>query len=204
MNTNIHLRKEGNLNNQHSPHRLLAATAGLWVGGKMYWVRDRYEKIIPEVGISLHIKEIPVHSKIKFFEIYFRNHLQKSQQAKLVCKHQYPYLAEEHFAFVSPVEKVIFHMADQTIYLVNASCNGKGMQQMTVLPHWHVNTGKIWSSIGKGVLNYQPMAKGMPVSIFALDLDLPAGRMIKAKTWNIAGKNKEEILRLNRVLLKSK
>jgi len=204
LNTNIHICKEGNLNHQHSPHRQLAATAGFWIGGKIYWVRNRNEKIIPEEGISLHIKEVPLHSQIKFFEIYFRNHLQKNQQVKLVCKHYYPYLAEEHFAFVSPVEKVLFHMANQTIYLVNASFNGKGMQQMTVLPQWYANTGKIWKSLEKGVLSYQPMAKGMPASIFAIDLDLPAGTMRKAKSWIIKGNNKDELLRLNRILLKSK
>ncbi len=203
MKTNLHLRRDRDLGTKQTSRRRLVVTAGLWIEGKTYWVRNYYEKIIIEEGISIRVKEIPVHSQIDFLEVYIRNHALKKRRAKLLLKHHYPYPAEEHFAFTSPVEKVMFHTANNMIFLVNAVSNGKGVGQMTVLPHWHVNTEKIWSSPEKGILHYQPMAKGMMVSIFALDMDLPARGMCKGNSWIIKGDKKDELLRLNKLLLKS-
>lgn len=203
MKTNIHLRREKNSGFPHSSNKRLAVTAGIWIEGKTYWVRNHYERIIAEEGISIRMKEVPIHSQINYLDIFVRNHKYKNRKVKILLKHHYPYPTEEHFTFVSPVEKVVFHTVNDQIYLVSARGNRKGIEQMTVLPHWHVNTEQIWRSIEKGILNYQPMAKGMMVSILSIDLEIPAREMRKGSSWVIKGQNKGELLQLNKVLLKT-
>lgn len=181
----------------------LVTTPGIWVDGKTYWVKNGFEKLITEAGISIHMKEEPIHSKIKFYEAYITNHNNQYMELKLLFKHHLQYATKEHFTFVAPTENVIFHVADPTIYLVNGQSNGYMMNQMTVQPFWNIHTNLIWSCEEKGSLKYQPMSKGVAVSVMAVDMKIPPKQTGKGHSWVIKGNSKKDLIQLNDAILKN-
>lgn len=183
-------------------HSFLTVTPGIWVNGKTYWVRDSHEKIIAEEQISIHVKERTVHSKTKMHDVYVKNHGEQHRNLKLLFMHHYPNAKKELFTFVSPAEKAIFHVKNNYIYLVNGQCQGKKIDQMTVQPLWNIHTELFWQSIDEGILKYQPMAKGLMVSIFSLEAELHVDELCKASTWMVFGNNKSEVEHLNRTIKK--
>jgi len=181
----------------------LTTTPGLWIDGKIYWIQNGYEKLIPEHSISVHVKNIHKHSKIQYNEIFVRNHSSHKKSMKVVVLNHYARAFKEHVAFVSPTENVIFHSVDDQLYLVNGEHNKSAMEQRTVQPIWNVHTEHIWSNYLKGHLKYQPMAKGACVSIYSLNMEIPPQSTGFSRTWSINGTDKDELLDLNRILLKT-
>jgi GH15 family glucan-1,4-alpha-glucosidase len=200
MEADIFLDNNTDVNKVNTFENGLAVTPGLWMDGKMYWLKDSHEKIIPEEGISVLVKEGSIHSKTKLHDVFIKNHGDHARNVKLLFMHHYPDVTKELLAFVSPAEKIIFHIKNNQIYLVNGQCQGCSMEQMTVQPLWNVNTALIWQSLEKGVLKYQPMAKGIMVSIFSLDAQVKVNETCKASTWTVFGQNKNELLKLNQVM----
>lgn len=183
-------------------HSFLKVTPGIWINGKTYWLRDNNEKIIAEEEVSIHVKERSVHSKTKVHDVFVKNHGNQRRNIKFLFMHQYPNPRNELLTFVSPAEKAIFHVKNNQIYLVNGQCQGKVMEQMTVQPMWNIHTESIWQSQSDGILKYQPMAKGLMVSIFSLEANLDEDELCKASTWMVFGNNKNEVEYLNRTMKK--
>lgn len=201
MEADIFLENNNDVVKQRDFENGLAVTPGVWIDGKIYWLKDGgNEKIIPEEGISVLVKEGSIHSKTKIHDVYIKNHGERVRSVKLLFIHHYPDVTKELLAFVSPAEKTIFHIKNDHIYLVNGQCQGNKMEQMTVQPLWNVNTSLIWQSLEKGILKYQPMAKGMMVSIFSLDAHVQVSETCKASTWTVFGQNKTELQKLNHVM----
>ncbi|MFE8702467.1 hypothetical protein ACFYKX_17865 [Cytobacillus sp. FJAT-54145] len=180
----------------------LVTTPGIWINGRTYWVHNGHEKIVTEESITIQMKEHFVHSKIKLHELSVKNHNNQPIKIKLLCMNQHQYPVQDHFTFVSPTENVLFHLTNKTVFLVNGCCQGKEMEQMTVQPFWNAHTDQIWRNEKIGNLHYQPMAKGTVASIFSLNMEIPAKKTAKGHSWIIYGKNKEELSRLNKALLK--
>lgn len=181
----------------------LIATPGIWINGKIYWMRDSREKFISEENIFVYVKERSIHSKTKIHEVFIKNHGDYKRNIKVFFMHHYAEVTREILTFVSPVEKSIFHIMNPSVYLVNGYCQGKMMDQMTVQPLWKGNTENIWQSLENGILQYQPMAKGMMVSIFSLEGNVEAHDTCKATSWLVNGENKREALHLNQAMKKA-
>ena len=181
----------------------LIATPGIWINGKTYWLHNEREKSILEEGISIHVKQRTPHSKISYLDIYISNHERKEKQLKLLMMHQHENQLKEHFSFVSPVEKVIYHLAGQNVYLVNGSFNGEQISQCTIQSQWNFYKNTYWDCLEKGILKYQPMVKGIAVSLYSFKIDLQGRETVKSSSWIISGKNKSEILDLNACFLKT-
>lgn len=201
MNMNAYLREE---NVERIMHRQpLIFTPGLWIKGKVHWLGDSTEKLLPLEDLSIKMKQANIHSKIEFYDIFVTNHSKTVKEAKLILMQRHPESANDHFSFVSPNENVIFHFADKQIYLVNGMNSCGKMKQRTVQPIWNVGTDRLWSCQESGVLNYQPMAKGAAASIYALDVQMGPRETQKSSCWMIEGTEKKTINHLNQMLLKN-
>jgi hypothetical protein len=200
MNAFLEVDDDGRVEYSRKP---LMFSQGLWINGKIYWLGNASEKLLPLDDLSIKVKQANIHSKVEFFDIFVTNHAKTSKEAKLILMQRHTETANEHFSYVSPNEDVIFHFADKRIYLVNGM-NGSGrMKQCTVQPLWNIGTERLWNCRESGKLNYQPMAKGAAASIFSLDLNLGPRETQKSSSWMIEGTEKSTVINLNNMLLKN-
>jgi hypothetical protein len=200
VNAYLQIDKEENYERSRKP---LIFSPGIWVNGKVYWLGNMTEKLLPQEDLSIRIKQANVHSKVDFFDLYVTNHSKVDKEARLILMQRHAESALEQFSFVSPNENVIFHFADKRVYLVNG-LNGNGtMKQCTVQPIWNVSTERLWNCRKSGKLNYQPMAKGSAASLFSLDLKMNPRETQKSSCWMIEGNEKNTVVNLNAMLLKN-
>ncbi|WP_442594928.1 hypothetical protein [Neobacillus sp. D3-1R] len=193
--------KESMLEDTISSH--LQMVFGIWINGHTYWLFNQTEKIITKEQLTVTIKQEFVQSNVRLSHIYITNHNESEKELKLLFIHRYAQASKDHFTFISPSEQVIFHLANKKVFLVNGHFEGKLMQQATIQPFWSMNTERMWNCSEKGILKYQPMAKGLAVSMFTLDLIIPSHTTKKASTWTIKGESKTELGKVNDILLKN-
>jgi hypothetical protein len=200
MNTYLSMEKE---TIEHPPciRKHFSTIPGIWMDGNIYWISNGYEKLISSKSVSITIKEETIHSKVRLFQVYVRNHSEVEKKMKLVFMSRHHEVASEHLSFVSPLDKVIFHLSGEKMYLVNG-CTEEGTMQQTVQPLWDIPTEQIWADQTKGILKYQPMGKGAAASIFAMELTVPAQSSKKGSAWVIQGAEKNLLLHLNDTILK--
>lgn len=175
---------------------------GLWINGQTYWLNNQNEKMITQEKLTIRLKQEYLFSKIRNSQIIIKNHDDVEKNVRVVFMHRYVQASKDHLAFISPSEQVIFHLANKKVFLVNGECEGQAIQQATIQPFWTMNTDYMWSCQSKGTLKYQPMAKGIAVSMFTLNLFIPSYETKKATTWTIQGESKSELLNVNQTLLK--
>lgn len=179
-----------------------STTPGIWMEGIMYWINNGYEKLISSQAISIHIKEDSIHSKIRLYNVYVKNHCDREKNIKILFMNRHHEVATEHLSFVSPMEKVIFHLVGKEMYLVNGFSNEECTIQQTVHSLWNIPTEHIWADQKKGILKYQPMGKGASASIFSLDLNVPANQTRKVSAWVVQGVDKQVLLQMNETIIK--
>jgi hypothetical protein len=181
----------------------LQLVIGIWINGQTYWLHNQSEKIITNEKLTVKIKQENIFSKIRNSHILMTNHDQLEKNVKIVLMHRYTLASKDHLAFISPTDQVIFHLANKKVFLINGKCEGQAIQQATIQPFWSINTGYMWSCENKGTLKYQPMAKGIAVSMFTFNLSIPSHETRMASTWTIQGEAKSELLNVNEALLKN-
>ena len=103
---------------------------------------------------------------------------------------------KEHVSFISPVEKVIYHISGGMIYLVNGLYNGGSFNHYTIQPKWNISSNIFWDCQKKGKLKYRPMQKGSIASIYTFDMNIAARDVQKCSSWSVLGNNKFEIDRI--------
>jgi hypothetical protein len=200
MNT-IFEKEESKLDGYLLPQ--LQLVIGIWINGQTYWLHNQNEKIITKEKLTVKIKQENIFSKIRNSYIFITNHDELEKNVKIVMMHRYVHASKDHLAFISPKEQVIFHLANKKVFLVNGQYEGQVIQQATIQPFWSMNSDYMWSNQSKGMLKYQPMAKGIAVSMFTLNLCIPSHETKKASTWTIQGEAKRELLNVNEALLKN-
>ncbi|MCM3665574.1 hypothetical protein M3204_14250 [Mesobacillus subterraneus] len=200
MNAYLEVDDDGRMEYSRKP---LIFSHGLWIDGKIYWLGNASEKLLPFDELSIKVKQANIHSKVEFFDIFVTNHAKSCKQAKLILIQRHAETANEHLSFVSPNEDVIFHIADKRIYLVNGMNSSGRMKQCTVQPVWNISTERLWNCRESGKLNYQPMAKGAAASVFSLDLNMGPRETQKSSCWMIEGTEKNTVVNLNNMLLKN-
>lgn len=178
-------------------------TPGIWIDGKGYWLHTHGEKVIYDKQIVLKVKQEQVHSKIRLFHLYLSNHSSLVRNLKILGMHYHSCLSNDHFTFASPNDRMIFHLAEKEMFLVNGIFNGKRLEEYTIHSYWNSFTDEIWSDMDKGTLKYQPMVKGPAVSIFSFEAAVRPRDHVKVNTWIINGRDKQEIIALNQALLKN-
>ena len=181
----------------------LVFTLGLWVSGKINWLENCSERLLPINHLSIKIKQKDIHSKVDYFDIFVTNHSQSIKEAKLILIQRHADAANEHFSFVSPTEEVIYHFVEKKIILVNGMNDAGKMKQCTVQPLWNISTERFWNCLQSGTLNYQPMAKGASASLFCLDLKIGPRETQKSSYWSIEGTEKNSVNNMNNLLLKN-
>ncbi|PLR89488.1 hypothetical protein [Bacillus sp. T33-2] len=201
MNTNLFFDVEDKIQ-KYVEREPLVTTPCLWLAGKAYWVNNNFERLIIKEGLSIKIKQEHIHSKIRLSDMYITNHNDCRKELKLIVMHQYAVASNDHFTFVSPTDKVIFHFANSQVFLVNGVASREKIQQSTVQPVWNVKTDNLWSCRENGHLKYQPMAKGLAASLYSIQLSIPACKTVKSSNWVIQGSAKDELLELNKAVLK--
>ncbi|PLR87592.1 hypothetical protein [Bacillus sp. V33-4] len=194
----------GNVPAEYRETEQLKAKPGIWVNGKMYWVDSGYEKLIPEQLLSIKMNRHHPHSKIRFYDMYVTNHSLEPTEIKVLMMHSYENATKDHVTFISPVKKVIFHLTEDHVFLINGHYNGEPMEESTVQPLWNIGSEAFWSCAEKGRLRYQPMAKGLAVSIFSLSLKLAARQTVTANAWMMKGSSQDELFYFNQAVLKNR
>jgi hypothetical protein len=182
--------------------RGLPFTPGLWVNGKCYWLQNCTEKVLYDDELIVKVKQEQSHSKITYSTIYVSNHGKQTKEVKLLAMYCASSVSKEHFTFVSPTDRLIFHIKEENVYLVNALYNGEEVKEYTIQPYWNVFSDQIWSSLITGSLTYQPMLKGMAAIIFASKITVKPRATENINTWTITGRNKTELLSLNKAFQK--
>ena len=176
---------------------------GIWVDGKYFWLQNCTEKVMYDEELIIKVKQEQIHSKIRFSSVYVSNHSQKTKEIKILAMYHYPSIYGEQLTFISPSENRIFHLANSNVYMVNGQYHGAGIKECTTMPQWNAFTDQIWSSLEKGSLMYQPMVKGLAASIFTVKMTINHHETKKMSTWAINGTNKNDVISLERVLLKN-
>ncbi|RHW41058.1 hypothetical protein D1B31_08915 [Neobacillus notoginsengisoli] len=182
----------------------LDLTPGLWTSGKTYWNHGRMEFVLMEEEISMKISVEHPHSKINMVNYFVYNHSKTEKHVKLLALHYCQSVLKDHFSFISPADDIVFHLAGKQLYLVDGRSSSNEKWETTVIPSWHSSLDGIWGCKQKGTLKYTPMAKGNPASVLSREAAIPPGKIIRATTWCISGKNKNELLSLNTALLKNR
>lgn len=175
---------------------------GIWVNGKYFWLQNTMEKVIYDESLMLKVKQEQIPSQISLSSVFVSNHSDQTKPINLLAMHHFLNVGHDHLTFVSPVENHIFHHANEMVYLVNGYCNKSCIKEYSVVPLWNAYTDRIWSSIQKGNLKYQPMAKGPAASIFTMKMCIEPHQTLKMDTWTISGSNKSELLSLEKALIK--
>jgi hypothetical protein len=178
----------------------LSTKIGLWTDKKLYWLQNSSEKLLLEESLTISIREQPIHSDICLSNIYITNHSSQARNLKIFVMHYHENHLADQFTFVSPTEKVIYHLANGSVFLVNGHMNGKYMNEYSVQPIWNFETDQFWKNKNKGTLNYQPMYRGPSCSIFSIDILILGSSTAKGNAWIITGDSKNKMIQLNQVL----
>ncbi|WP_080845095.1 hypothetical protein [Cytobacillus gottheilii] len=202
MNTNS-LRKTEHDPNFEGMNRKLRMFPGLWVDGVTYWLNDGLQQTLHEIGLSIHVKELPVHSKVRFYKVYVTNHYPFARKVKILLQYTHESPSREHVSFVSPADNLVYHLADQTVYLVNGYMQKEKIKECTIQPYWNIYSDNIWASSALGKLKYIPMFKGNAVSLFTKEIEFDGRQTCEGESWVISGESKSELQNLNSVLLKN-
>jgi len=176
---------------------------GIWVNGNYLWLHNGTEKVIYEEKIIMKVKQEQLHSRICFSTFYVSNHSNEAKEITVMAMHHFSSLEQDQLTFVSPTEHHIFHHTNQRIILINGQYDQALRNMSTVIPIWKACTDQIWSSIEKGSLRYHPMVKGPAASIRAIKMTIPPHETSKMNTWTIAGSSKNEIITMEKALLKN-
>lgn len=203
MKTEEYLERDYQYFQKEAYIKKMISTPGIWIDGKVYWIHNGYEKLIPEHSLSVHIKHVQKHSKIQYSEIFVRNHSSVKKECKLFMLNHYPKAYTEHVSFVSPTDNVIFHSIDGHLMLINGEVQGASLDQRTIQPIWNVHADLIWSNYRAGILKYQPMGKGSSVSIYSLNMKINSQKTAVSRNWTIYGEDKKELMELNTILFKT-
>ncbi|MFZ7945401.1 hypothetical protein [Neobacillus sp. 19] len=187
----------------HSPLDILQFVPGIWVNGNCHWLQNTMEKVIYDEELIMKVKQEQIHSKIRFSSVYVSNHSDQMKEIKILAMHHFLNVGQDHLTFVSPADNHIFHHANKKAFLINANYNQSGMKEYTSMPLWTAYTDQIWGSIQKGILKYQPMAKGPAASIFAMKMSVAPHETNKMTTWTITGSSKSELILMEKALKKN-
>ncbi|WP_237389603.1 hypothetical protein [Bacillus sp. USDA818B3_A] len=202
--TNImtEFQKKNDRSNPDSAMEALQFVPGMWVDGKYFWLKNTMEEVIYEESLLIKVKQEQLHSKISLSSVLVSNHSDQSKQITILAMHHFRDNEPDHLTFGSPVDNHIFHHANKMIYLVNGRCSKACMKEYTTVPLWNAYTDRIWASIEKGNLKYQPMAKGPAASILTMSMSIEPHQTAEMDTWIISGTNKNELFSIEKALLK--
>lgn len=181
----------------------LLTSLAIWTEEKTHWMMNTREKLLVEEGLTIKMVDKQIHSQIRHSNISVKNHTSIQRPIKLLVIHHFSEIMKGQFCFIAPTDQVIYHLAHQQIHLVSGFCKGASIQQATVQPIWNVHSDLFWKCSQRGILKYQPMAKGPAASIFVLDLILGPQETERAAAWIISSKTKEDAIALNEVVLKN-
>lgn len=185
---------------------------GVWINGETYWLTSGIESMIPEEGISVYLKKEEGPSEVNVYHVSITNFRERQLHVKLLIQNRHSLSGNEinnifeetyHFSFISPSEKVVFHLDHDHVYLANGFFQGTESGASTVQSIRNVFTDNIWNCPRTGKLKYNPMAKGDAVSLFLYDFHFKGKQTLEGKTWVIRGKDESELVKINETLLKT-
>ncbi|MBY0122386.1 hypothetical protein [Bacillus sp. S/N-304-OC-R1] len=195
-----------------SNHERIEVIPGVWINGKTYWLTPGVESMIPEEGISVHLKQEEETSEIKLYHVSITNYRERHLNVKLLIQNRHYLSGNElknllqkpyHLSFISPSEKVVFHLDHDNVYLANGCFHENNSGISTIQSLRNVFTDNIWNCQRSGKLKYNPMANGDAVSLFIYDFHFKGKQTLEGKSWVITGKDESELVKINETLLKT-
>ncbi|MCM3566612.1 hypothetical protein [Neobacillus mesonae] len=189
--------------NRQSSVEQLHFIPGIWVDGRYFWLPNQMEKVLYGDGLILKVLKKQIHTKISFNQLIISNHGSHEKNIKILAMHHFQNVNKDCLTFISPTDQRIFHHGGQNVFLVNLQHHKEDIKEYTTIPLWNAFTDQIWSSLQKGHLKYQPMAKGPAASILAVNIKVNPQKTEKISTWSISGKNKNDLIAMEQALLKN-
>ncbi|MEH7526494.1 hypothetical protein V7149_24990 [Bacillus sp. JJ1503] len=185
---------------------------GIWIDGKTYWLTPGVETMFAEEGLSVHLQQEKGSPALQLYNVSITNFRERQLHVKLLIQNRHYqsrnrfnhfFEDHEHFSFISPSEKVVFHLDNHQVHLANGYCQGKTFRASTIQSIRNVFTDHIWACPTTGKLQYNPMANGDAVSLFLYDCHFKGKQTIEGESWIISGDNETELIKLNESLLKT-
>lgn len=175
-------------------------STGLWINGEVRWFMDTSYQW-EQIEVKTTVEDSP--SNIRLTSIELTNHDSHDKMIKLLSKHQIK-TEVDHMTFVSPADHVLLHFVHHKVILFNGFSYGDDMKQNTTQSVSNINKENYWSCRKKGILKYQPMARGIAGSVCCLNVNLQGNSTVRLYTWMIEGETKKEVLQLDLSLLKNR
>lgn len=109
MKTDAYLRI-GNDNEENFEYsrKPMIFSPGIWLNGKVYWLGNVTEKLLPQEDLSIKIKQADVHSRVEFFNLYVTNHSKVSKEAKLILMQRMLIVLMNNSALYHPMKMSSF------------------------------------------------------------------------------------------------
>ena len=196
---------------------------GVWVNGEFSWLPDGWEIIQDYVDDTLVTNVELVNKQLKiriiandlvdFHEnIYLKNMTvenlsdEKREVRLFLCQdfHINGNSIGDTAAF-KPEMDGLLHYKGARYFLVNVCANGRcGVDQFAIGHKDQEASEGTWRDAEDGVLSKNPIAQGSVDSVVAIHLQLEPGGRDKCSYWICAGKNWEEVHRLDQIIWEKK
>lgn len=186
---------------------------GVWIDGAFSWIPEGWEvtrdyagdTLVASLGFTNHFLRIEANDLVDFEEdIYLKkvtvhNLTDEVKEVRLFLVHDFHIYGNDigDTAAYMPENKSLVHYKGERYFLINTFANNMfGVQQFAT-----GNEGT-WKDAEDGVLSGNPIAQGRVDSALCIPLTLqPKGREI-CYYWIAAGKDWEEVKKLNEIVKK--
>lgn len=196
---------------------------GVWVNGEFRWLPDGWKITKDYVDDSLvtNVELLNADLKIRIIandlvdfheNIYLKNLVvenlsdEKQEVRIFLCQdfHISGNSVGDTAAF-RPEVNGILHYKGARYFLINGCANGKcGIDEFAIGHKEHGANEGTWKDAEDGVLGRNPIAQGSVDSVIAIHLQLEPNGKDTCSYWICAGRNWEEVCRLNQIVSEKK
>jgi GH15 family glucan-1,4-alpha-glucosidase len=193
---------------------------GVWVNGKFSWIPDEWDITLDYIddtlvtNVNLFNKQLNIrimandlvdfHENIYLKKLIVENLSDETQEIRLfLCTdfHIYGNTIGDTAAF-RPEVNGILHYKGERYFLINGCANNKcGIDQFATGNKERLYAEGTWKDAEDGILSGNPIAQGSVDSVVAIHLTLKPKASDACFYWICAGKNWNEVCRLNKIIM---
>ncbi len=193
---------------------------GVWVDGKLSWLSDENwnftsntgqetmsgetTAVNPDLGIELHFEDVLYNeSSIFFRQITVKNQRADKRHIKLYFYHEFEIYESRRgdTSYYSPQQKVIIHYKGRRVFLINALCDGRSMDDYTVGLFGIEGKEGSYLDAADGKLAQNAIEHGKVDSLMGMYMDIEGNSEKKIDYWIAIAKTIQEASDLNDYVL---
>jgi len=193
---------------------------GVWVDGAFSWVSREWnisfeyveESLVTRVtasneklGVALVCNDLVDYAESMYIKrLILRNQADREREFRIFFNQDFNILGSSaaNTAYYDPDEKAIIHYKERRYFLVTGMRNSvQGIDQYaTGIKEFHGMQGT-WMDAEDGILSGNPIAQGSVDSTLSFTVKVPPMGAGKIEYWICAGKNYDDVRRLNKMIL---